>query len=160
MFSPSNHRMTPLEAELGQEHQLYDWRGDTTLRARWQMMLEACKEKGWSQRETVAAYHWVMLAGKGRKVEIKAADSWKSRALPCRTGERYSKPIVVVAVHLIDRLSQYVGWISPEDFLQVPIVNWSHQPEKYKVMRRVVLQSHLRMGFPPEQQELFTKDTG
>ena len=159
MYVPENHRTCELEAEFGEMHILYEWKDDVTLTSRWpdKNHLEA---KGWVARNPnelkviVAAYHWKAITGGGVPVEF-AISSWTNPAPEIETQMRYTKPIAVFRVELVKRMSQYLGWLSPEKFLAIQPVNVAGQWTTHQAMRRVVLQHYLTMGLPVEQKGLF-----
>ena len=153
-YIPTNHRVCPLEAECGPEHITYEWRDEERLEKGWTMATEGATEDGWDRKHAIAVYHWLLLAGKGHTVTIRAADSWKSPSLSCETNYRPESPIVLIRVHLVSKWSQYMGYISPEGFGRLATVD---DPYRHKRVR-LVLQSHLTMGLPIAQKTLFPGD--
>lgn len=157
MFVPSR-RSPPddLEVELGPEHMLYYWREDVKLVQRWPSRKE-CREKGWNQKQRVALYHWVMLTSKEArdKVVIRVADTWRHPAAEFYSSYRIEKPLVLIRVNLQQRLSQYLGWVMPDKYAKIPVVNWAYNHKEHQKMRRVVMMDHLGSGFPTVERRLF-----
>ncbi len=156
-FVPTHQEMDTLQAECGEEHAIFDWKRDCELRRKWPTRKRA-EAQGSSHRFCVACYHWRAISERSRLgVFLKVADSWTDPAVACQTDERYALPIVVIRVHIPDRKSQYLGWLTVEQFHKINTVNWSWQKEVVRY-RRVILQAHLSMGFPKETQKQLFED--
>lgn len=148
MFVPQNHRIDELEAELGEAHVLYEWRDDVTLRGRWPTRKRAQSLGVKDHRYCVACFHWRAISGRTRQgMVILVADSWKDPAVACFTDVRFALPIVVIRVHMPQRKSQYLGWLTPKGFLKIGTVNWSWKKDAVRY-RRVILPGHLSIGLP------------
>ena len=160
MYIPDNHRTCDLEAEFGEMHMIYEWKEDATLRSRWPDK-KHCEAMKWAstpneQKTVVAAFHWKAITGGGKLVEFAVSGSWKNPAPEIETDTRYTMPIAVFRVQLVKRLSQYLGWLTPEKFRAIQPVNVSGRWTTHQHMRRVILQHYLTMGWPQaKQKELF-----
>ena len=145
-----------LRAECGEMHAVYEWEENVRLRGRWPSRGVANKARC-SHKQCVAAYHWKAL-GQSREGVLLAAATWSDSRAVFERWERPGVPIVVVAVSIRNKLSQYLGWIPPERFMAIQptdVLPWS---DTFTVMKRVVTPGRLLSGFPrelAEQGELF-----
>ena len=158
-YIPENRRMCQLEADYGEVHAVFEWQEDATLKSRWPDKRH-CEAKGWAfhspaeHKLMVAWYHWRAIAGVF-PVEYAVAESWKDPGPEIETQVKYSKPVAVFRVQLIKRMSQYLGWLSAEDFRKIEPVNVAGKWTTFQRRRRVILQHHLTMGLPKLDKVLF-----
>lgn len=150
-YVPAVGRTDRLEAECGSEHAIWDWSENVRLRGRWPDRAQ-CKRGGYSQADGVAHFHWCGL-GQSREGVWIAVATWKQQTAIFEPWRRIPVPVVVVAVTVRERLSQYLGWIPADRFNRIQpsdVLPWD--PDR-RVMKRVVTQARLLSGFPRELAE-------
>ena len=145
VFTPKNQRMDTLEAERGEMHACWEWAHDETLLERWPTKAE-CDSKGWDRKSTVAAYH---RKGIGLpSLQCFVSESWKAWAVPVLPRMVLREPALVFRVNLSRKWSQYLGFVTPDTFNGIEVVNYSHKPMQYQNPKRVILDHHLKYGRP------------
>ena len=127
----------PLERRHGWFHELFDWRDD------WRWPSNGSGKK--LHRNRVASRTFARVAGTGHKVQVIAADGWSKWDCPFYPSKKLLHPLCIVRVNLIRKQSQYLGWLPPDEFHRIDLVEWGYQ---HKVRRRVVSDWMLHRGLP------------
>ena len=136
MYEPSGTRPCQYSATYGSEHVVWEWKEDERLREAWKKdatFLAACHRKGLGLAQ--GDVHEVVQKG------------WKGIGATLKPELTFARPVMLFRVQLVQRWTQYLGWLTPEELALVPVI-----PMPYStVKRRMVLLQHLHHGLPVTQ---------